>query len=92
MGSTLLKNRATPEEQAAAATDTGWEDSFVRFHPDCREMIAGSPSRHGVDRNADFLADVVRSDPSICCLGPLPRPCCAVVCSTRRSGLPKSIP
>ena len=65
VGSTLLNNRATPEEQAAAATDTGWEDSFVRFHPDCREMIAGSPSRHGVDRNAEFLADVVRPMPTL---------------------------
>lgn len=58
VGSSILRTRATLEEQAAASSDTGWEDDFVRFHPDCRETI-DTPSKHGVDRNVQYRSDVI---------------------------------
>ena len=58
-GSTLNKNRATPEEIAASKSDTHWTDSFERFHTDCEAMLLATPSKHGVDRNFGFRKDVV---------------------------------
>lgn len=58
IGSTLLRSRSTAAERARAATESGWDDDFVRFHPDCRAAFA-APSPWGVDRNAGFEEDVV---------------------------------
>ena len=55
----MLRNRSTPEELAKAATESGWDDTFVRFHPDCRDALCAEPSRWGVDRNCEFREDVL---------------------------------
>lgn len=59
IGGTLLRNRSSPEEQAKASTESGWDDEFVRFHPDCRDVLCAKPSRWGVDRNVGFREDVL---------------------------------
>jgi hypothetical protein len=58
-GSTILRNRSTEAERAAAKSDTHWTDTFERFHPDCREILTATPSKWGVDRNVGFREDVV---------------------------------